>query len=209
MFYSFQSQQFSCFYTQLLPARKAVIPASTYTPFNVTPLNPPKQNIAFFSVFIFKLFLFFFKKQLLIILSKSALKTSLKDSFSDFLPSLFVTDTALICAWLSMVKEAGCLGRPPFKSFTLFFFSIFSKKNLVDFSLFFSLLSQVLLEKGSKGFYFYSKGKLAWKALSRKQKEFIQKGACGKTDYTKAASDSKKSLFSLTGSVQFKLSFFF
>ena len=93
--------------------------------------------------------------------------------------------------------------------FINFFFIHFSKKQILTVLRINQGIQRAVVALGAKGFSFSHKGKLAWKALSRKQYSKIRWGCVAKSNYHQASSESDTLYFSLTGAVSFRSALFF
>ena len=96
-----------------------------------------------------------------------------------------------------------------FFHFFHFFFLEFSKKNLPEVSKFFSSVKELLIKKRLKGFIWQQKGKVARKALSRKQNTLSVFGSYSKVNCNLATSDSGYTYSSITGTVSFRNNLFY
>ena len=96
-----------------------------------------------------------------------------------------------------------------FFHFFHFFFLEFSKKNLPEVSKFFSFVKELLIKKRLKGFIWQQKGKIAWKAPSRKQNALSVFGSYSKVNYNLATSDSGYTYSPITGTVSFRNNLFY
>ena len=90
-----------------------------------------------------------------------------------------------------------------------FFFIHFSKKQILTILRINQSVQRAATILGAQGFCFSHKGKLAWKALSRKQFFKLRWGCIAKSNYHQATSGSDARYFSLTGTVSFRSSLFF
>lgn len=115
----------------------------------------------------------------------------------------------LLKVWSFVLTNLNRKSMQAFFHFFHFFFLEFSKKNLPEVSKFFSSVKELMIKKRLKGFIWQQKGKVAWKALSRKQNTLSVFGSYSKVNYNLATSDSGYTYSSITGTVSFRNNLFY
>jgi len=165
----------------------------------------PFQIFLFLSRFLTKVF----KKQTLFFSVK--LKTNPFIFFDTFLlkETAIAENTLLLKVWSFVLTNFERKSVKAMPYFFHYFFLEFSKKKLPEISKFFSSIKELMFHKRLKGFFWGQKGKVAWKALSRKQSVLSLFGSYSKVNYNLAASCSDYSYSSVTGTVFFKSNIFY
>ena len=165
----------------------------------------PFQFFLFFS----KFFYFLFKKKVSFILLKQKSKPIpelLYRFFKDQPLSFFMNETKIVGNFLNKLNSFSLEG---LSLLLHFFFLNCSKKNLLAVFRLNQFIKRTSSENISKGFYSVQKGKIAWKALSRKKKDTLTSGFTAKSNYNLASSESNYFFFSNTGVVSFTTILFF
>ena len=166
--------------------------------------NLPYQSLSFINT----LFKSVFKKKLLLMVCRQRLSAnSLQNVNAHKFPPQ--QQKQLSRLWLFTHLHASFLSLTPTKSILGCFFLLFSKKELNRVQDLFRHWESISRLSNGKGFFFLEKGKIAWKALSRKQKITWSKGKYAKSNYNLAVSESRFSYPSNTGVVHFSSSLFF
>lgn len=174
-------------------------------------IKKPYKNKSPFQFFLFssKFFYLLLGKKVSFIVSKKkgAIETSfLLSLFKGDVFFFFFKHTILVGNFLNNLNFFSLKG---LTSLIHFFFLNHSKKSVSSIFRLNQFIRRIFFDKFAKGFTFQQKGKLAWKALSRKKKDKIFSGRTAKTNFNLAASESNYSFFSNTGVVTFNSSVFF
>lgn len=175
---------------------------------NLTKPYKPKSPFQFFlflSLFLSKVF----KKQTFFFASK--LKPNPITKIDPFLLSetMLPQSKLLLKVWCFVLINFNRKSAKAMRYFFHYFFLENSKKRLPEMSKFFSSVKELMLLKRIKGFFWGQKGKLAWKALSRKQNTTVLFGSYSKVNYNLANSESDYTYCSVTGTVFFKSNIFY
>lgn len=138
-------------------------------------------------------------------------KPSFKIKFDPFLLSetVLLQSSTLLKVWSFVLTNLNRKSMQIFSHFFHFFFLEFSKKSLPEVSKFFSSIRELMFKKRMKGFVWQQKGKVAWKALSRKQNTLSVFGSYSKVNYNLATSGSSYTYNSITGTVSFNNNLFY
>ena len=165
-----------------------------------------KFNFFFFSLFFFfKFFSFILSKQVLFFfkLKKVGLRLDqIQQTFNldKFLMHSFLKKLVLISFFFIFNTSVSTL-----KSLLEGFFSVFSKKQLSYVLKFLSSINFFFRSHTFRGFLNVFRGKLAWKALSRKQSSKLKFGQYGLLSYYLPSSESALNYSTVTGSVSLKI----
>ena len=188
----------------LLLAKKTQ--ASTFVEKHTKVFSFKKFNFFFFSLFFFfKFFSFILSKQVLFFfkLKKVGLRLDqVQQTFNldKFLLHSFLKKLILISFFFVFNTSVSTL-----KTLLEGFFSIFSKKQLSYVLKFLSNINFFFRSHTFRGFLNIFKGKLAWKALSRKQSSKLKFGRYGLLSYYLPSSESAVNYSTVTGSVSLKV----
>lgn len=165
----------------------------------------PFQFFFFLSSFLSKIF----KKQTFFFAAK--LKYEPGTEIDPFLLSETVLSQSntLLKVWSFVLLNFNRKSVKAMRYFFHYFFLEFSKKRLPEVSKFFSSIKELMLLKRVKGFFWGQKGKIAWKALSRKQNTLLLFGSYSKVNYNLVASGTDYTYCSVTGTVFFKSNIFY
>lgn len=173
----------------------------------VKPYKPvsPFQFFFFLSLFLSKIF----KKQTFFFAAK--LKYNPGTKIDPFLLSETVLSQSntLLKIWSFVLLNFNRKSVKAMRYFFHYFFLEFSKKKLPEISKFFSSIKELMLLKRLQGFFWGQKGKIAWKALSRKQNTLLLFGSYSKVNYNLATSGTDYTYCSITGTVFFKSNIFY
>lgn len=165
-----------------------------------------KLNFFFFSLFFFfKFFSFLLSKSVLFFfkLKKTTLRIDqIQQNFNldKFVLYDFLKKIVLISFFFIFNSSVSSL-----ESLLKSFFSVFSKKQLSYVIQFLNNINFFFRARTFRGFLNMFKGKLAWKALSRKQSSKLKYGRYGLLSYYLPSSESALSYSTVTGSVSLKI----
>ena len=174
-------------------------------------INKPYKPVSPFQFFLFlsKFLTGLLKKQVFFFSLKT--KASFKIEVDPFLLSetVLLQSSTLLKVWSFVLTNLNRKSMQTFFHFFHFFFLEFSKKSLPEVSKFFSSIRELMFKKRMKGFIWQQKGKVAWKALSRKQNTLSVFGSYSKVNYNLATSGSSYTYNSITGTVSFNNNLFY
>ena len=162
-----------------------------------------------FFLFLSKFLMGLLKKQVFFFSLKT--KASFRIELDPFLlgETVLLQSSVLLKVWSFVLTNLNRKSMLAFFHFFHFFFLEFSKKNLPEVSKFFSSVRELMLKKRMRGFIWQQKGKVAWKALSRKQNILSVFGSYSKVNYNLATSGSGYTYNSVTGTVSFNNNLFY
>lgn len=174
-------------------------------------INKPYKPVSPFQFFLFlsKFLTGLLKKQVFFFSLKT--KASFRIELDPFLlgETVLLQSSILLKVWSFVLTNLNRKSMLAFFHFFHFFFLEFSKKNLPEVSKFFSSVRELMLKKRMRGFIWQQKGKVAWKALSRKQNILSVFGSYSKVNYNLATSGSGYTYNSVTGTVSFNNNLFY
>lgn len=193
----------------LLLAKKTQVKSTVEKHPKIAPFK--KFDFFFFSLFFFfKFFSFILSKQVLFFfkLKRVGLRVDqVQQAFNldKFLLHSFLKKLVLISFFFILNTSVSTL-----KALLEGFFSVFSKKQLSYVLKFLSNINFFFRSHTFRGFLNIFRGKLAWKALSRKQSSKLKFGRYGLLAYYLPSSESAVNYSTVTGSVSLKvISFIF
>ena len=187
------------------------LPLSRYPPQPSSIISKPYKPTSPFQFFLFlsKFLSGLLKKKVFFFVLK--VRPSPGVVFDPFLISEtnLTNSRVLLKVWAFVLTGLKSNSMSAISFFFHYFFLEFSKKQLPEISKFFSSLKELMLRGRLRGFLWGEKGKVAWKALSRKQKFLFAFGSYSKSNYNLASSESDYTYSSITGNVFFKTSIFY